>query len=160
MGYFIGLPGATASSEIIEPASASPSPSSPRTHATNTPDLALESVNRLVRKALLKLYGPSASFRSVSQELAIYQALARDVHLMLIFPTRTRQKSFISIAAIIEAQHTTVLFVPLQLVKLQFGGSEIMQYPIATWRSNYTLEIWPCWRKKGLLFTISPERHD
>jgi superfamily II DNA helicase RecQ len=87
-------------------------------------------------KTLAKLYGPGASFRSPSQELAFYHALARDVDLMLIFPTGHGKSLLFQLPLFIEAEYTTVLFVPLQLLKFQFG--EAAQYPIATWRSNHT----------------------
>jgi len=122
----------TASSEIID----LPSSSSSRTHATYAPDVALQSVNQLIRQALAKLYGPGASFRSPSQELAFYHALARDVDLMLIFPTGHGKSLLFQLPPFIEAEYTTVLFVLLQLLKFQFG--EAAQYPITTWRSNHT----------------------
>ena len=110
--------------------------SSSRTHATYAPDVALQSVNQLIRKALAKLYGPGASFRSPSQELTFYHALARDVDLMFIFSTGHGKSLLFQLPPFIEAEYTTVLFVPLQLLKFQFG--EAAQYPIATWRNNHT----------------------
>ena len=55
---------------------------------------------------------------------------------MLIFPTGHGKNLLFQLLPFIEAEYTTVLFVPLQLLKFQFG--EAAQYPIATWRSNHT----------------------
>ena len=78
-------------------------------------------VHSTIQKALTLLYGPSAKFKSITQEAALQAVLARDRDLLCILPTGGGKSLLFELPAIVERDSTTVVILPLIALLIQFG---------------------------------------